>query len=392
MAIKILVVDDEPDLELLVRQKFRRHIREGQFDFVFAHNGVEALQKLQEDPGINLVLTDINMPEMDGLTLLMKLNELNLLLKAVVVSAYGDMENIRTAMNRGAADFLTKPIDFNDMELTVNKTVQQLQMLKLAVQEHDQLVSIRHELDIASEIQQSILPRTFPPFPERRDFEIFAEMIPAREVGGDFYDFFLIDDEHLGLVIGDVSGKGVPAALFMAVTRTLLKSTALAGIAPAECLRRVNNLLCLENALEMFVTIFYGILNTRTGTLTYSNGGHNPPYILRSDGRAELLAGTGDMVLAALENIPYREKTATLASGDGVFLYSDGVTEAMDIANSLYSDERLAAFLGSTNGAPPEQLIRRVIESVKQYSGDAPQSDDITALAVRYLGAVTRPS
>jgi sigma-B regulation protein RsbU (phosphoserine phosphatase) len=386
MAVKIMVVDDEPDLELLVRQKFRRHIREGQFDFVFAHNGVEALQKLQEDPGINLVLTDINMPEMDGLTLLMKLNELNLLLKAVIVSAYGDMENIRTAMNRGAADFLTKPIDFNDMEITVNKTVQQLQTLKLAVQEHDQLVSIRHELDIASEIQQSILPRTFPPFPERRDFEIFAEMIPAREVGGDFYDFFLIDDERLALVIGDVSGKGVPAALFMAVTRTLLKSTALAGLAPAECLRRVNNLLCADNDSEMFVTVFYGVMNTRTGVLTYSNGGHNPPYLLRSDGRAELLAGTGDMVLAALENNAYHEKIATLVAGDGVFLYSDGITEAMDDAGALFSDQRLAAFLGATNGASPEQLIRRVVENVKQYSGEAPQSDDITALAIRYLG------
>jgi sigma-B regulation protein RsbU (phosphoserine phosphatase) len=176
MAVKILVVDDEPDLEVVIRQKFRRHIREGQFSFLFARNGIEALQTLRQDPAIDLVLTDINMPEMDGLTLLVKLNELNLLLKAVIVSAYGDMENIRTAMNRGAADFLTKPIDFNDMEITVKKTLDQLQTLRQAVCEHDQLVAIRNELDIASHIQQSILPRTFPP---RHDFEIFAEMIPS---------------------------------------------------------------------------------------------------------------------------------------------------------------------------------------------------------------------
>jgi len=386
MPVKILVVDDEPDLELLVRQKFRRHIREGQFSFVFAHNGVDALQKLHDEHDVDLVLTDINMPEMDGLTLLVKLNELNLLLKAVIVSAYGDMENIRTAMNRGAADFLTKPIDFQDMEITVNKTVQQLQTLREAVREHDQLVSIRHELDIASEIQQSILPSTFPPYPERRDFEIFAEMLPAREVGGDFYDFFLIDDNHLALVIGDVSGKGVPAALFMAVTRTLLKSTALAGRSPAQCLQRVNNLLCLENASEMFVTVFYGILDTRTGNLAYSNGGHNPPYVLRSDGRAELLAGTGDMVLGALEQSAYREKTATLGAGEAIFLYTDGVTEAMDAAGTLFSDQRLAALLGEVNAATPEQVIRGVVESVKRHSGETPQSDDITALAVRYRG------
>jgi sigma-B regulation protein RsbU (phosphoserine phosphatase) len=386
MPVKILVVDDEPDLELLVRQKFRRHIREGQFSFVFARNGVDALEKLRAEPDVDLVLTDINMPEMDGLTLLVKLNELNLLLKAVIVSAYGDMENIRTAMNRGAADFLTKPIDFQDMEITVNKTVQQLQTLKEAVREHDQLVSIRHELDIASEIQQSILPCTFPPYPERRDFDIFAEMLPAREVGGDFYDFFLIDDDHLALVIGDVSGKGVPAALFMAVTRTMLRSTALAGRSPAECLQRVNGLLCLENASEMFVTVFYGILNTHTGDLAYSNGGHNPPYLLRGNGRAELLAGTGDMVLGALEKTAYREKTAALGAGDAIFLYTDGVTEAMDAAGNLFSDQRLAALLGQVQGATPEQLIRAVVGAVKQHSGDTPQSDDITALAVHYRG------
>jgi sigma-B regulation protein RsbU (phosphoserine phosphatase) len=247
-------------------------------------------------------------------------------------------------------------------------------------------VAISNELDIASHIQQSILPGTFPPFPQRRDFEIFAAMIPAREVGGDFYDFFLIDDERLGLVVGDVSGKGVPAALFMAVTRTLLKSTALGGLPPAECLRRVNALLCVDNASEMFVTVFYGILNMRSGQLAYSNGGHNPPYLLRPDSRAEPLAGTGDVVLAALANSQYHERTANLTRGDALFLYTDGITEAMDATNTLFSDQRLATFLGETNGASPERLIRGAIDAVKHHCGSAPQSDDITALAVRYLG------
>ena len=263
---------------------------------------------------------------------------------------------------------------------------EQVAALERAVHEHHELLTIRRELDIARNIQQSILPRTFPPFLERHDFEIFAEMIPAREVGGDFYDFFLIDAERLGLVIGDVSGKGVPAALFMAVTRTLLKSTALAGLPPAACLQRVNSLLCLENASEMFVTLFYGILHTGTGALAYSNGGHNPPYLLRADGSAEALAGTGDLVLGALENAAYREKTVTLAGGDGIFLYTDGITEAMDAAGTLYSDQRLAALLSQADGAPPQQLIRSVVDSVKQYCGETPQSDDITALALRYRG------
>jgi sigma-B regulation protein RsbU (phosphoserine phosphatase) len=178
----------------------------------------------------------------------------------------------------------------------------------------------------------------------------------------------------------------VPAALFMAVTRTLLKSTALAGLAPAECLRRVNNLLCLDNASEMFVTVFYGILNVRTGRLAYSNGGHNPPYLLRPGSSAERLAGTGDLVLGALPSGQYHEKTTSLARGDGLFLYTDGITEAMDATSDLFSDQRLAAFLGESNGGAPEQLIRGAIDAVKRHCGATPQSDDITALAVRYLG------
>src|SRR5262245_43186920 len=148
MAVKILVVDDEPDLELLVRQKFRKQIRAEEYEFAFARNGVEALQKLGAEPDIELVLTDINMPEMDGLALLTKIGELALLVKSVIVSAYGDMPNIRTAMNRGAADFLTKPIDFSDLEITINKTVQQVQDLRQAAQDHDALLALQRELDI----------------------------------------------------------------------------------------------------------------------------------------------------------------------------------------------------------------------------------------------------
>src|SRR5262249_1151458 len=158
----------------------------------------------------------------------------------------------------------------------------------------------------------------FPPFPERKDFDLFAAMLPAREVGGDFYDFFLIDNDRLGFVIGDVSGKGVPAAIFMAMSRTLLKATALAGARPAECLQRANRVLCLDNSSEMFVTVFYGIFDTRTGAIEYGNGGHNPPYLLRANGEVEALESTGGMVLGALEDVAYRSKTVVLRPGDGI--------------------------------------------------------------------------
>src|SRR5439155_1376496 len=202
-------------------------IRDGEFEFAFALNGQEALDKLAADHSIDIVMSDINMPVMDGLTLLSRLTDFDRVLRTVIVSAYGDMQNLRLAMNRGAYDFLTKPIDFEDFETTVYKTIQEVKGIRDGHQAQQLLSAIQNELTVANRIQQSILPRSFPAFPDRTEFEIYAEMTPAREVGGDFFDYFLIDETHLGLVIGDVSGKGVPAAIFMAVSRTLLRATAM---------------------------------------------------------------------------------------------------------------------------------------------------------------------
>jgi sigma-B regulation protein RsbU (phosphoserine phosphatase) len=386
MPTQILVVDDEPDLELMISQKFRKQVREKELLFAFVKSGVEALQKLQENGEIDVVLTDINMPEMDGLTLLGKLSEQYPLIKAVIVSAYGDMSNIRTALNRGAFDFLTKPIDFNDLEITLKKTIDEARAFRQGVRDRDQLVAIQQELEVARKIQQSIVPRKFPPFPERNDFEIHAEMIPARDVGGDFYDFFLIDDERLGFVIGDVSGKGVPAALFMAVSKTLLKATALKGVPPEECLQQVNRILYLESVSAMFVTIFYGILNTRTGEVDYCNGGHNPPYLLRAGKPVEAVEATGGLVLGAMKNTSYKAKKVVLQPGDGIFLFTDGVTEAMDIHNEQFTESLLEERLQQALSAPLPEIVHTVITAVKNFSTAAPQADDITVLALRFSG------
>ncbi|MBI3784037.1 MAG: SpoIIE family protein phosphatase [Deltaproteobacteria bacterium] len=387
MAVKLLIVDDEPDIEPLMRQKFRRQVRDGEYELLFARNGFEALEQLRQVDDVDIVLTDINMPEMDGLTLLVKLNELGRVLKAIIVSAYGDMDNIRTAMNRGAADFLTKPIDFQDMEVTVQKMLRELEALRNAVREHDQLLALRHELDIAAQIQQSILPATFPPFPGRDDFELYATMIPAREVGGDFYDFFLIDDTHLALVIGDVSGKGMPAAIFMSMSRTLLKSIALQGMSPADCLQHVNHLLCLDNAAEMFVTIFYAILDTESGRLRYSSGGHNPPMLLRRSGEVETLSRTPGVALGVLPEAAYGVKEVILAPDDALLLYTDGITEAMDAAGNLFSEARLQIALARNVTSATEPLIGDIVAAVRVHAGETPQSDDVTALCVRRLAS-----
>jgi sigma-B regulation protein RsbU (phosphoserine phosphatase) len=384
MPARILVVDDEPDLQLMISQKFRKQVRDKELYFTFATSGVEALRKLQENGDTDVVLTDINMPEMDGLTLLTKLNEQYPLLKAVIVSAYGDMANIRMALNRGAFDFVTKPIDFDDLEATLKKTISEALTFKQAVKDRDQLVTIQQELEVARKIQQSIVPRRFPPFPDRKEFEIHATMIPAQNVGGDFYDFFLIDDGRLGFVIGDVAGKGVPAALFMAVSKTLLKATALKGLPPEECLQQVNRILYMESVAAMFVTIFYGILDIRTGELHYCNGGHNPPYLLRADGQIEALELTGGIALGAMKNSVYKAKQITLQSGDGIFLFTDGVTEAMDRNSELFSEARLEENLKGKADVSLPQLIESVIAAINAYASGAPQADDITTLALRF--------
>jgi sigma-B regulation protein RsbU (phosphoserine phosphatase) len=384
---KILVVDDEADLEVLIRQRFRKQIREDLMRFEFAQNGIQALHKLDEHQDINLVLSDINMPEMDGLTLLQKLGERNdPLLKSVIVSAYGDMENIRTAMNRGAFDFLTKPIDFGDLETTILRTLQQQEVLRQATHDREQLLSVRNDLQTAARIQQSILPQTFPPFPHRAEFDIVAQMVPAKEVGGDFYDFFFLDEDRLAFVIGDVSGKGVPAAIYMAVSRTLLKAVATQVVNPGETLRRINTMLIPEGSGRMFVTIFYGVLNTRTGDMQFSYGGQPPPFIKKADGTVEQIVQEGGFLLGMVEGMEYDSHKVVLRPGDTVLLYTDGVTEAMTADGQLFGDERLIEVLSRSDSAPLTDVLQLIQSGLTEFVGGAPQADDITMLALRYNG------
>jgi sigma-B regulation protein RsbU (phosphoserine phosphatase) len=385
-GVKILVVDDEPDLEPMIRQKFRRHIREKIYDFEFAYNGREALEKIAEFPEIGIVLSDINMPEMDGLTLIAKIKELkNPALKTVIVSAYGDMDNIRTAMNRGAYDFITKPVNFDDLEITINKTLGEILAIKGWLVEHDQLVSIQQDLNVSRKIQQAILPKEFPPFPDQSTFDIYASMVAAKEVGGDFYDFFLIDENRLGFVIGDVSGKGVSAALFMAVSRTLIRATGLKGDSVSECMRYANNLLCKESVSSMFVTVFYGILNMRTGEVDYVNAGHNPPFILSSNGISKVEMTDG-LALGVVEDFSFQSKKIQLKKGDKLLLFTDGVVEAFDMELKAYGEEKFTSFLNKNLNLPIEKVIKKIFADVNDFVDGAPQSDDITVLGLTFKG------
>lgn len=254
-----------------------------------------------------------------------------------------------------------------------------------AAKDREQLSALHKELEVASGIQQSLVPRTFPPFPERPEFEIHAGMTPAKEVGGDFFDFFLIDEENLGFVIGDVSGKGVPAALFMAVSRTLFKATARDSLRPEQCIEQVNRILALDSPSHMFVTGFYGIFNTRTGVVSYCNAGHNPPYIMRRDGRVEPTEMTGGLVLGMRPRTVYRSKQIQLDPGDALFLYTDGVTEAMDAERNEFEEHRLEESLSRHLPRRGEEIVQGVVDDVKAFVGEAPQADDLTIMLLRRL-------
>ena len=387
MPIKILSVDDEMDLELLLTQYFRRKIRKGEYEFVFAHNGLEALTMMVKHPDIEIILSDINMPEMDGLTLLAKLNEMrNPALKVIMVSAYGDMGNIRQAMNNGAFDFATKPIDLDDLSVTIEKAIEQIEYVHQSQAEHSQLELLKGDLAVASEIQQAILPSVFPPFPElAAQIDIAASMTPAKDVGGDFYDFFRIDDDRIGFVMADVSGKGIPAAIFMAVSRTLIRATGIRGGAPSECISYSNRLLSEESVDCMFVTVFYGILNVTTGEVTYCNAGHNPPYVLKRNGEVSMVPLTNDPMVGAINGVDYHDGKLQLEKGDKLVLFTDGVTEAINPAFEAYGEGRLEQTLAATTSQNCQQTVDNIKASVSAFAGEADQSDDITTLALKRL-------
>lgn len=242
------------------------------------------------------------------------------------------------------------------------------------------------ELNAAKEIQMSMLPLTFPPFPQRSEFSVFATLAPAREVGGDFYDFFFIDEDRFCFCIGDVSGKGVPAALFMAVSKSLIKSRATADFSSASIITHVNNELGRDNDACMFVTVFLGILDVKTGALTYTNAGHNPPYLLQSDGGVIQLNQCHGLVVAAMEGTVYGEDKITVIPGDLLLTYTDGVTEAMDVNEALYSDERLTSLMSSRQFESAEEIVDVTVSDVWDFQGDAEQADDVTVLAIQYFG------
>jgi sigma-B regulation protein RsbU (phosphoserine phosphatase) len=385
----ILCVDDEQDMEMLITQKFRKQIRNNEYCFFFAQNGVQALEQLEEHPEIELILSDINMPEMDGLTFLLNLKEMkDTEKKTIMVSAYGDMENIRTAMNRGAFDFITKPINFEDMEITMKKTLEEIEIYHRFRKDRDNLISIQKDLSIAYDIQQSMLPKKFPAFPDRKDFDLHGMLVPAKAVGGDLYDYFLIDDDHLFFMIGDVSDKGVSAALFMAITKSLFKTNFSNNPNPniADEVRRINKVLSEENSSMMFVTVFVCIINLKTGEVEYLDGGHERPLILRADKTVEVFEKITGLPIAVDPDFPYESHKFNIKPGDKIILYTDGLEDAMNESGVRRTITPSIEILKSMDSSEtPSVINEKLMSETKSYIGETDQFDDITILTVSYL-------
>ncbi|MBO7711220.1 MAG: SpoIIE family protein phosphatase, partial [Lachnospiraceae bacterium] len=265
--------------------------------------------------------------------------------------------------------------------------------LKAYIEQNAQITAEREristELDLARRIQSDMLPGEFPPFPERTEFEIYAGMHPAKEVGGDFYDFFLIDEKHLGLVIADVSGKGVPAALFMMMSKIMVQNFALSGLEPAKVLEIINEQICKNNKEQMFVTVWLGVLDLDTGLLSAANAGHEYPILKMPDGQFEMIRDKHGVVIGGIEHARYKNYTLQLEPGAKLFVYTDGLTEATNEALELFGMERILRALNEVPDGTPEQILEHVQKRMDQFVGSEPQFDDLTMMCLSYVGPGT---
>lgn len=273
---------------------------------------------------------------------------------------------------------LAKSVDF--MEKEINEYIDNIKNIT------SEKERISTELSLATKIQLSLLPHVFPPFPDRKEFDIYATMEPAREVGGDFYDFFLIDDDHLGLVMADVSGKGIPAALFMMISKIILQSCAMLGKSASETLQKTNEAICSNNQTDMFVTVWFGILEISSGVLTCANAGHEYPVIKRANGEFEIYKDKHGFVIGGMEETVYKEYKIELGAGDKLFVYTDGIPEAIDANNQMFGADRMLDSLNHSKEAFAKEILDNVRSGVADFVKDAEQFDDMTMMCLEYFG------
>jgi len=391
MSARILVVDDTP----LNIQSLVATLKPIGYQILVATNGKQALE-VMEKIRPDLVLLDIMMPEMDGFEACerIKANPEWQSIPVIFLTARTETADLVRGFELGAVDYVNKPFNAHELlaRVRTHLTVDQLRLslaernaemeVKNAALEKAQ-AQMRAELNLARAMQEAILPARFPVAP---GCDGAARMLAATAMGGDFYDFIELPGGRIGLVMADVSGKGVPAAFFMAVARTNLNALAAGSAGPAQCLERTNEVLLTQNPMDLFVTVFYAVFDPATGTLAYSSGGHNPPLLRRASGSVEVLGGSPGLVLG-LFPVGYQDEEVRLEPGDTLVLYTDGVTEAFNSAGDMYDDARLVEQVRAHGGGGAAALLAQLFDSVLDFAGDAPQSDDITVAILRWGGA-----
>ena len=381
---KILVVDDTPSNI----QSLAATLKPAGYQVLVATNGQQALDvmaKVRPD----LILLDIMMPVMDGFEACanIKANADWHDIPIIFLTAKTETADLVKGFELGAVDYVSKPFNAHELmarvhtHLTVDRLRTSVSEKNAALEKAQQQMSA--ELNLARAMQVAILPSRFP---AAVGCDGAARMLPATTMGGDFYDFIELPGGRIGLVMADVSGKGVPAAFFMAVARTNLNALAATASGPADCLQRTNDVLLTQNPMDLFVTVFYAVFDPATGVLTYSNGGHNPPLLRRANGHVEMLTSAAGLVLGMFP-ASYDEDTVQLAPGDTLVLYTDGVTEAFNVDVQMYEEARLVERVRDDGGATAKGLVTAIFDSVIGFSGAAPQSDDITVAVLSWSGA-----
>jgi len=383
----LLVVDDNEDNRYTLS---RRLTREGYTNLTMATDGREALDLLKLKT-FDLVLLDNMMPGMNGIEVLERMKAGASLrdIPVIMISAANELDNVIRCIELGAEDYLPKPFNPTLLRARIGAT---LEKKRLRDEVKASLARLEQEMDAARKLQMGMLPRVFPVQTPEQPVDVYASMEPAREVGGDLYDCFYAAPQIFCFLVGDVSGKGAQAAMFMARTRSLVRMSIelwhQAGsdqVTPARIAEVVNRELCQNNEDRMFVTVFLGLLNTQTGALAYCNAGHPIPHLLRASGALEQIHAKPEMPLGVRSKAAYQTGTVTLQPGDGVFVVSDGVFEALNADGAFYTQERLDAVLRAAVTAPVIQLVQTVTNNVQVFTGTAPKADDVTALALRWL-------
>jgi serine phosphatase RsbU (regulator of sigma subunit) len=383
VSAKILVVDDTPSNI----QSLAATLKPAGYQVLVATNGQQALDvmaKVRPD----LILLDIMMPVMDGFEACanIKANAEWRDIPIIFLTAKTETADLVKGFELGAVDYVNKPFNAHELmarvhtHLTVDRLRTSVSEKNAALEKAQAQMSA--ELDLARAMQVAILPSRFPVAP---GCDGSARMLPATTMGGDFYDFIELPGGRIGLVMADVSGKGVPAAFFMAVARTNLNALAATASGPADCLQRTNDVLLTQNPMDLFVTVFYAVFDPATGSLAYANGGHNPPLIRRANGTVEMLTAASGLVLGMFP-ATYEQDTAQLAPGDTLVLYTDGVTEAFNVDVQMYEEARLIERVRADGGGSAKTLVASIFDSVIGFSGAAPQSDDITVAVLSWAG------